>query len=200
MRRFEVLVSAMDMRSRMPHDTETVTERFCPDCSKSESVPVRGPPPAMVKLSVLILWVEYCLRVSILVSLLNGNLVCADDDAWPRYAHDAALTGRSPLQGEIRIPRESWSVSLTGVQLDVEVSATDGEHIMRLHDGPDQQHSFRKWTRQTPRHMDITGTGHQVPVVETRASRWGRFFRKSKGCRTFAGTTRGPQNRFVSWN
>ncbi|MCH2202153.1 MAG: hypothetical protein MK102_09290 [Fuerstiella sp.] len=151
------------------------------DRSKKEIVPVTESAPAMVPLSVRILPAQCSLRVLIFVGLLTRSLTCASDDAWPRYAHDAALTGRTPLKGDIRTPRESWSMSLTGIQLDVELSATDGEHVVPLHNGLNQLTGPRKSTFTSPRRMDITGTGRLVPVTETPASRWGRILPHVKG-------------------
>src|SRR5207245_3348560 len=65
-------------------------------------------------------------------------LACADvpgygePDGWPRYAHDPALTARSPLHGKITKPQTRWSYSAAGRELIVEIVPANGEHALRL--------------------------------------------------------------------
>src|SRR2546422_9734283 len=44
-----------------------------------------------------------------------------ESDGWPRYAHDPALTGRSPLHGNITKPQIRWSYSAGGRELLAEI-------------------------------------------------------------------------------
>ncbi|MFV2067619.1 MAG: hypothetical protein ACC645_11625, partial [Pirellulales bacterium] len=44
----------------------------------------------------------------------RGPVRAAD---WPRYGHDAALTGRSPARGAIEDPHVSWTLDLSGREL-----------------------------------------------------------------------------------
>lgn len=64
------------------------------------------------------------------------RVVHAVDDEWPQYGHDRALTGRTALKGDIENPREAWSVSLSGKQLELEVQPSIGEYSTKLDDAP----------------------------------------------------------------
>lgn len=62
----------------------------------------------------IVMWVslQAAVAVVILASICHG----AEGD-WPVWRHDAALTGRTALQGELRDePAVAWSYSLTGMQ------------------------------------------------------------------------------------
>src|SRR5437867_12163196 len=53
-------------------------------------------------------------------------------DGWPRYAHDPALTARSPLHGKITKPQTRWSYSAAGRELLVEIVPAKGEQALHL--------------------------------------------------------------------
>src|SRR2546426_989216 len=55
-----------------------------------------------------------------------------ESDGWPRYAHDPALTARSPLHGNIARPQTRWSYSVAGRELLVEILPAKGEHPLRF--------------------------------------------------------------------
>jgi hypothetical protein len=52
------------------------------------------------------------------------GVISAPAGEWPRYAHDAALTRRTPLRGDIASPREAWCISLAGEEVSLELSAS----------------------------------------------------------------------------
>src|SRR5512144_2568052 len=62
----------------------------------------------------------------------NGAALPRADDEWPRYGHDAALTGRTALKGDIASPRVAWTLSLAGTSIDLEVRPAGGSNALAL--------------------------------------------------------------------
>ncbi len=109
--------------------------------------------------------------VAAIVAGIIGPAALSDDE-WPRYAHDGALTGRTPLRGDIVAPRVAWSVSVAGTALEVELRPVGGRHRLEIDGGK----------TETPRSIrlpaaplrDIDGSGTLRPAPETYHERWAK--------------------------
>ena len=105
------------------------------------------------------------------------NSTIAADDSWPRYAHDPGLTGRTALQGDIYSPRESWSVSLAGTDLEIELLPVAGQHAV---DMASPLHQRTVIPVNAPL-FDIDGSGTLRPMAESHQFRWARILPNVKG-------------------
>ena len=105
-------------------------------------------------------------------ALVFSSTSLAADDCWPRYAHDAALTGRTTLRGDIVSPREAWSLSLAGSQLEMELRPTPGQHTATLPGAPDAKLGERQLVAPGPALLDIDGSGTPQPIQESYSARW----------------------------
>src|SRR5262245_50993457 len=99
-----------------------------------------------------------------------------ETDAWPRYAHDGALTPRSSLHGNIVKPQSRWSFSVAGRELLVEIVPAKGEHTLRLV-GEEASTAVvpSKVPSPAPLQLDLDGTGTLRPVFETYHERWAKI-------------------------
>src|SRR5437762_4725068 len=78
-------------------------------------------------------WIRVVYLLSLAAALACGAAPgSGESDGWPRYAHDPALTARSPLHGNITKPQIRWSCSVGGRELLVEILPAKGEHPLRL--------------------------------------------------------------------
>src|SRR6266699_2149338 len=78
-------------------------------------------------------WVRVVSLLAWLAALACGAAPgSGGSDGWPRYAHDPALTARSPLHGNIAMPQTRWSYSAAGRELLVEILPAKGEHPVRF--------------------------------------------------------------------
>src|SRR5947207_4992562 len=77
-------------------------------------------------------WTRVLCRLPWLAALACGAAPEAgQSDGWPRYAHDPALTARSPLRGNIAKPQTRWSYFAGGRELLVEILPAKGENPLR---------------------------------------------------------------------
>ena len=100
-----------------------------------------------------------------------------NDDSWPRYAHDSALTGRTSLAGDILTPRQAWSLSLAGTSLDIELHPHTGNHSTDSSAAPEPP---TLTPAQAPL-RDIDGTGVLRPVNQSHQERWAKILPNTKG-------------------
>jgi hypothetical protein len=110
-----------------------------------------------------------------------------ESEGWPRYAHDAALTGRSPLRGNITKPETRWSYSVGGRELLVEILPAKGEHPLRFvaKDGP-AVHREPKVPKPRTDALDLDGSGTLRPAVESYHERWAQILPDVKGLQRVA--------------
>src|ERR1041384_1203438 len=73
-----------------------------------------------------------CLWPFLAATVCGAAPGATEADGWPRYAHDPALTARSPLHGNITKPQVRWSYSVGGRELLVEILPAKGEHPLHL--------------------------------------------------------------------
>ncbi len=71
-----------------------------------------------------------CLFATSVVGVLTSRSVA--DGGWLRYGHDAALTGRSRLKGNIAKPRVAWSCSVAGRELVIDLVPEQGKHPIHI--------------------------------------------------------------------
>ena len=103
-------------------------------------------------------------------------------DDWPRYAHDRALTARSPLKGRIAQPQVAWSCSVAGREWGIEIVPANGAHRLELNtaDAP-LPASPRRIPAPGPRRLDLDGSGTLRPAPETFHERWAKILPEAKG-------------------
>ncbi len=120
------------------------------------------------------------------VALSDVGIAIAVDDTWPRYGHDAALTGRTLLTGDITAPRVAWSISLAGHQLEIELRPESGRDAVRL--PGEQSASVAPRTVDVPGAMmrDLDGSGTLRPAVESYHQRWAKILPDVKGLQRIA--------------
>ncbi len=104
--------------------------------------------------------------------------VAAPDD-WPRFGHDAALTGRSALKGDISEPRVAWSYSVAGREMTVELIPKPGEHSVTLSD--ETPLGEAAVATPGPRMLDIDGAGLERAAQESLHERWAKILPEVKG-------------------
>ncbi len=123
------------------------------------------------------------------ISLLAAAQPPADRGAWPRYAHDGALTARSPLHGDIVTPQTQWSFSVAGREVTLEILPAKGKQNLRL--GPAQLSSTQTEPRLAPpsvERLDLDGSGVLRPARDTYHERWGKILPKVPGLQRIAWT------------
>ena len=96
-----------------------------------------------------------------------GDAPPADD--WPRYGHDAALTGRTALRGDIESPRTAWSISLAGEEFSVEIRPGAGDHSLEL---PAAIQDTPAVPIPAVPLRDPDGSGRLRPLTESYHERW----------------------------
>ena len=110
-----------------------------------------------------------------------------ESDGWPRYAHDPALTARSPLHGNITQPTTLWSYSVAGRELQVEILPVNGTHALRFVAknaaavGPQA-----KIPKPGPAALDLDGSGTLRPARESYHERWAKILPDIKGLQRVA--------------
>ena len=126
----------------------------------------------------------------LLVAVERGAASTADDPAaWPRYAHDPALTSRSPLHGNITRPQTRWSYSTAGRELLVEIVPSKGNHTLRFTaNDPVSYSPALKVATSQPLALDLDGTGILRPARETFHERWAKILPDVKGLQRVAWT------------
>jgi hypothetical protein len=110
-----------------------------------------------------------------------------ESDGWPRYAHDPALTARSPLHGNITKPLTRWSYPAGGRELLVEFLPAAGEHPLRIV-AKDAAAIARetKVPRPKPLALDLDGSGTLHPTGESYHERWAKILPDVKGLQRVA--------------
>ncbi len=106
-------------------------------------------------------------------------LLLAQD--WQRYGHDGALTGRSPVAGDIARPSVSWSFSTAGADLWIELTPRDGKQTLPLSRESGLDPNGRQLTPTGPRQLDTEGSGAARPVVESFHERWAEILPDAAG-------------------
>jgi len=111
--------------------------------------------------------------------VLAASLLVPDSrtpaEDWPRYGHDQALTGRSPLRGKIDVPHVSWSYSLAGRESLVELTPASGEFRLRLSADAASESGPHKIAPAGPLQLDVDGSGVLRPIRETSHERWAKI-------------------------
>ena len=109
--------------------------------------------------------------------------LAAESDDWPRYGHDGALTGRSPLHGRITNPQTLWSCSTAGSELLLEIVSAQGEHRWSFDAKADATVNPQAPRVPAPRPpaLDIDGSGVLRPAAESYHERWARILPNTKG-------------------
>src|SRR5688572_18778543 len=110
-----------------------------------------------------------------------------ESDGWPRYAHDPALTARSPLHGNITKPQIRWSYSVGGRELLIESLTTKGEHPLRFV-AKDAAVVRRepKIPKPGPIALDLDGSGILHSALESYYERWAKILPNVKGLQRVA--------------
>ena len=124
----------------------------------------------------------WALAGSAITACAAGPPPVAPSDDWPRYAHNRALTARSPLKGRIAKPQVEWSASLTGRDWAIEIVATHGPQRLDLDtEAASMPVAPRTLPLPGPRQLDLDGTGLLRPAPETHHERWARILPQVKG-------------------
>src|SRR5438552_13912342 len=90
-----------------------------------------------------------------------------ESDDWPRYAHDRALTARSPLHGNIAKPQTRWSYSAAGRELLIDMVSAQGKHALRFRASEPVAVTFEpKVAAPRPLELDLDGSGTLRPAAE----------------------------------
>lgn len=110
----------------------------------------------------------------LIVSFVAASVPAAAQD-WPRYGHDGALTGRSPLRGAITVPLLAWTCSLAGRELLVELRPASGEHRLTLSAAATAEPASPSLMCAGPPQLDIEGRGTLRPAVESFHERWAKI-------------------------
>lgn len=124
-------------------------------------------------------------RLSCVMGLVLGavgvSIALGADDDWPRYGHDGALTGRSPLKGQIISPRLAWTRTTAGRQLTIEaVPSPDGDKLI-VPGRSTTQPALPTVRMPGPSMLDIEGTGTLRPAAETFHERWAKVLPDVRG-------------------
>lgn len=117
---------------------------------------------------------------ALIVSVSSIEISATGQD-WPRYGHDAALTGRSPISGEIKEPHVSWSYSLAGREMLVELAPDSGEHRLRLSADAAVEPSPHMIVPSGSLQIDLDGSGVPRPARESFHERWARILPEVAG-------------------
>jgi hypothetical protein len=112
-----------------------------------------------------------------LLAAASGLAQSTSSPDWSRYAHDGALTSRSPLKGNISKPRAAWSYSTAGREDVIEVVSIPKGHGLKL--GADATASGV--TPPALKQADLDGTGTLRSVRESYHERWARILPDTKG-------------------
>src|SRR5258708_6720040 len=130
--------------------------------------------PKWVRVVCLILWLA-----PLACGAAPGS---GESDGWPRYAHDPALTARSPLHGTITRPQTHWSYSAGGRELLVEILPAKGKHPLRFVATDAATDSFEpKVPRPGTIALDLDGSGTLRPALESYHERWAKILPDVKG-------------------
>lgn len=117
-------------------------------------------------------------------ALATGAPATADD--WPRYGHDRALTGRSPLMGDIDSPRVAWTYSFAGRELLVELTPETGGHDLCLDADTKIEPGPHGIAPPAPPELDLDGSGVLRPVRESYHERWAKILPDTAGLQRVA--------------
>jgi outer membrane protein assembly factor BamB len=106
---------------------------------------------------------------------------------WLRYAHDAALTGRSPLHGNISKPQVKWSYSVAGRELSLEILPLKGKHSLDFV-AKDKLAAPHEARIPKPRRemRDLDGGGTLRRAAESYHERWAKILPDVKGLQRVA--------------
>ena len=126
-----------------------------------------------------------CCCCLIVASITVADAAMAAED-WPRYAHDQALTGRSPLVGDIGSPHSAWTYSLAGRELLIELVPTAGEHRSQLSADVEVEEGLPSIVPHDSLELDLDGSGSLRPVRETFHERWFKILPEVAGLQRVA--------------
>lgn len=114
-------------------------------------------------------------HLAFLLAFIPCTAAAETDDHWPRYGHDAALTGRSTLKGNITEPDVAWTYATGGRRLEIELTAASAGHRLDLPPGSDAVDSDpRRVELPSPVLRDLDGSGALRPATETYHQRWAK--------------------------
>ncbi len=119
-----------------------------------------------------------CREVALLFVLASPMLAVgasATAEGWPRYGQDPALTGRSPIRGNIDAPHVAWTCSLAGRELLIELTPEAGEHPLRLAADAAVEPAPRGVALAGHLQLDLDGSGVLRPAQESYHERWARI-------------------------
>jgi hypothetical protein len=124
----------------------------------------------------------------LLAAVALGAALPSNESAdWPRYAHDRALTARSPLKGRISKPQTAWSYSTAGRELLVEIVAAKGKHRLKwAATDPASAVPSRRVQLPAAPMLDLDGSGTLRPTSETFHERWAKILPNVKGLQRVA--------------
>jgi len=106
----------------------------------------------------------------------------AQTNDWPRYGHNGALTGRSPLHGKITKPQTLWSCPTAGRELLLEIVSTPGQHRQQFDANASVSvNPQRKVLIPASPSLDLDGSGILRPATETYHERWAKILPAVKG-------------------
>ncbi len=116
------------------------------------------------------IWLLPVLAAPVLAAGVQTN---AED--WPRYGHDQALTGRSPIGGDVGVPHVAWTRSLAGRELLIELTPASGENRLRLSADAESEPGPHGIAPSGPLELDLDGSGVLRPARESFHERWARI-------------------------
>ena len=113
------------------------------------------------------------LGLFVICSVIGALRLEADD--WPRYGHDASLSARSSLHGRIATPQISWSYSVAGRELLVELVAAPGRQLVTLGAATSTATPSAGVRQAGSPQLDVLGDGRRQEVRETFHERWAQI-------------------------
>src|SRR2546423_13311583 len=122
----------------------------------------------------------HVLRLLPFLKIAHG-FAATESDAWPRHAHDGALTGRSLLHGNITKPQSRWSFSGAGRELLVEIRSAQGKHRIEFNVKSPLLKSDPNLVAPKPAMLDLDGSGALRPAIESFHERWAKILPDVKG-------------------
>jgi hypothetical protein len=125
--------------------------------------------------AILLLAPFYAIGADVPPQKQARRVTSAEGQDWPRYGHDGALTGRSPIRGAITAPHVAWTYSVAGRELCLELRPEPGEHRTTLDAAVPVEGGSPQFVPAGPPRLDIDGRGTLRPAVESFHERWAKI-------------------------